>query len=218
MKNLLLICSLLLSVSISAQTTYYKMHNGKVVNQVAFDSVKKSLSSKGIVEENFTKIVTKKDSIIKSVVFSIQVGRDPYSNYRKNVGKKFPIEDFKDASGMAFKPNYLEGKPTFVTFWFTRCPPCIEELPMLKSLKKKFGDKINFIAITFDPRNTVNSFAKKKKFDYEHITDADQQLKAMGIQSYPMNVMLDKSGKITRISGDIIKFEKQTLDYLTSLL
>jgi len=220
MKYIFLLCSLLMTASISAQNTYYKIGNGKPMSQDLYDGIKKKLSANGVVEESFIKTATKKDSVIKTVKLSIKEGTltNHYAAFEKNIGKKFPIEKFKDSKGATYKPDALAGKPTFINFWFTRCPPCIEEIPMLNSLQKKFGDKVNFIAITFDDKATVNTFLKKKKINFDHITDAKLQLGIMEVQAYPMNVMLDKNGNVVKVTGDIIDNKKEISDYIHSLL
>ena len=219
MKNKILLCSLLFAVGASAQTTYYKIGNGKPMSQAVYDGIKTRVSANGVVKEEFLKKETRQDSIIKTVKLSIKEGtlKSSYA-LAKDIGKRFPIEKFKDSKGGPYAENALDGKPTFINFWFTRCKPCIEEIPSLNALKKKFGDKVNFIAITFDSRVLVDSFLKKQHIDFEHITDATPQLFDLEVQVYPMNVLLDKDGKIVKVTGDIMDKKKEIANSITKLL
>lgn len=222
--NLLLFGLLLTSVIASAQTTYYKMPNGKIINQELYIKVKTSLAQHGKVEEIFTDTRTAKDSIIKTVDLKVTAVNEngesfgPYAIHKKKIGQHFTIEKFKKANGKAYTATALNGKPTFINFWFTKCPPCIAEIPNLNSLKAKFGDKVNFIAITFDDADMVKKFLVKKPLNFEQITDARPQLTEMGIEAYPMNVLLDKDGKIINVYGEITYDEAVITSILTQML
>ena len=53
--------------------------------------------------------------------------------------------------------------------WFTSCALCIEEMPVLNELKSKYGEKFNFLSITFDSESKVKKFLEKHKFEFTHI-------------------------------------------------
>ncbi|MFY0483882.1 TlpA family protein disulfide reductase [Flavobacterium sp. PLA-1-15] len=116
------------------------------------------------------------------------------------------------------KGDYLDGKPTFINFWFTRCPPCIEELPLLNKLKAKYGDKVNFISITFDDKKKVDDFLKKHKFDYMHITDSEKQIDALNISGFPTNMILDKDGVIRTLNGAVNEFQIKQIETVLDVL
>lgn len=224
MKTTLLLFGLLLtSIIASAQTTYYKMPNGKIINNELYTKVKASLGEHGTVEEIFTDTRTAKDSVIKTVNLKVTAvdesgeSFDPYAIHKKKIGQRFPIEKFKKVNGKAYTATALNGKPTFINFWFTKCPPCIAEIPNLNSLKAKFGDNVSFIAITFDDAEIVKKFLVKKSLNFEQITDARPQLTEMGIEAYPMNVLLDKDGKIINEYGEITYDEAVITSILTQI-
>jgi len=99
--------------------------------------------------------------------------------------------------------NDFKGKPTLINFWFTGCAPCIEEMPVLNKMAERFKDKINFIAITFEPAERVQIFLNRKRFDFLHLVDANDYIKSLGINSFPKNLFLDAKGKILLIEGGI---------------
>ena len=112
----------------------------------------------------------------------------------------------------------FKGKPTFITFWFTQCAPCIKELPALKDLKNRYGNKVNFLAITFNNKKEVESFLEKREFDYKHIIDAQEFINEIGLNTYPRNIFLDKNGVVQSIKNEIpykkvMKSNKPVLEF-----
>ena len=47
------------------------------------------------------------------------------------------------------------GKPLFLNFWATWCPPCVEEMPAIEAMYKKHGDRLNFAAVSVDNETGV---------------------------------------------------------------
>lgn len=41
-------------------------------------------------------------------------------------------------------------KPLFLNFWATWCPPCVGEMPAIEAMYKKYGDRLNFAAVSVD--------------------------------------------------------------------
>lgn len=198
------------SLNCFSQNTYFKMPNGKIIDNTTYEAAKENLSKSGKVEENVLETHTQNDSIIKTVKLTILTTKDasgnyydPYKSQKELVGRHFPIEKFKKSNGRFFDADELTGKPTLINFWFTSCPPCIQEIPLLNELELSFKERINFLSITFDTEDKVNKFLKDKNIRFNHITDAKQQLKLMGIEAYPMNFIIDKFGNVVNVYGEI---------------
>ena len=207
-----------------AQTNYYKMKNGKILTEEQSSTVKQNASKNGKVEEIILKREIKNDSIINTTRITILMRDDknnyfdPYSEPKKLIGKHFPIENFKNSKQKQFSKNYLKGKPTFINFWFTRCLPCIEEIPMMNNLKEKYGDKVNFIAITYENKKSVDDFLKKKNINFQHITNSKKEIDNLKYSSYPTNLILDKNGNLKYVYGEISDFQDDIELILDNLL
>ena len=52
--------------------------------------------------------------------------------------KEFPKFDLNTLMDKNFNSEQLKGKPTMINFWFTRCAPCIDEMPVLNKIKEKY--------------------------------------------------------------------------------
>lgn len=117
----------------------------------------------------------------------------------KWINLPFPDFDIINPSGASIKNEDLKGKITLVNFWFTGCQPCIQEMPALNKLVKKYGGSVNFIAFTFNETSEVKSFLKDHDFNYMQLPGAQQLVKTLDISSYPTHMLLDKEGNIKKI-------------------
>ena len=84
----------------------------------------------------------------------------------------------------------------FINFWATWCPPCIAEMPDLQELYNDYGEKITFLFVTNEDRETVSSFFTKKEYNlpaYQAIQKAPEQLYS---RSIPATYLINKQGEI----------------------
>lgn len=128
---------------------------------------------------------------------------DPYGETKKYIGTRFQIEKLANEIQKNFDKNFLNGKPTFINFWFTKCPPCIEEIPLLNKLENQYKGKINFITISFNDKKTIDEFIKQQPFNFQHITDSKKQIDELKISAYPTNLILDKNGIVKFVFGEV---------------
>jgi len=215
-KTILILIITLISDLLSAQNIIkYKMPDGQIFSEQVYNAIKKNFDKQNlevkiidstIVENTLTRIVDIKS---KGYYESKAKGEkfDPFAKFKENIGKEFKISEFYNEKGVRYSKNELVGKPTIINFWFTSCTPCIAELPYLHNLKSEFGNKVNYLAITFDSQDKVNNFLKKTNFDFSHIINSSEQIKDLVISRYPMTYILDNKGKIYEIYGGLSDFE-----------
>lgn len=217
--------------SIFAQTVFYKTTDGILMTQENYLQIKKEIDERedltGKYQEIQIKTKIQNDTIIKIIKFEkiiLALGKnnkmyDPYAEPRKLIGTRFPIELFKNENNENFSTDFLNNKSTIVNFWFTNCPPCIEEIPDLVKLKNEFSEKVNFLAITFDSRRKVEKFLEKRPFfDFIHITDSQKPINKLKIESYPMTFILNQNGEIINFYGDVLSFQLKDLEEIVQIL
>jgi thiol-disulfide isomerase/thioredoxin len=61
-----------------------------------------------------------------------------------------PTRTLQDASGAEITLADFRGKVMVVNLWATWCAPCVEEMPTLGALQRRFGDRIQVIPISAD--------------------------------------------------------------------
>ncbi len=112
------------------------------------------------------------------------------------VGKKAPSFSMTDMNGKTISSESLVGKVVVLNFWFVTCKPCIEEIPALNEVYKKYKNnpEVIFASITFNEKEKVNKFLKKHPLDYPVISDARNICNDFSVKSYPTNMVIDKDG------------------------
>jgi thiol-disulfide isomerase/thioredoxin len=155
------------------------------------------------VEEKFLV----EDSLISLVTIHLSdkrpahlINMAPLSDFK---GKLFPEFNLATLKGDSLNSESLYGKPTLINFWFTRCAPCIDEMPVLNEIAESYGDRFNFIAITYEKRDAVEKFLDKHDFNFTHLVSARNFIDTLGLQSYPMNLFIDRNGVLKVVKGGI---------------
>jgi len=93
--------------------------------------------------------------------------------------------------------NQLKGKVILVNFWATWCPPCRAELPMIQELYDGYKDKIEFVFVTTENWQTVDSFFKKNNYNlpvYNSISSPPALFTKTN--SIPATYLIDQDGNV----------------------
>ena len=96
-------------------------------------------------------------------------------------------------SGKEVSLDQFKGKKAvWLVFWATWCPYCQKEIPALKELHKKYGDKVEILAIHIGVNDSIFS------------NEITRQYKVRGT---PTQIVIDAKGRVvfkgTRVPQDI---------------
>ncbi len=213
------------------QTKYFQISEGTIIDseanekrkaklmQVAMSSTTQKEAIVSLVEKT-KEIRRSKDSLILSseLKFDIDIDTRKKSETKsvdteEYIGKEFPSKNLKTLNNKSISVMDLKGKPTLINFWYTKCEPCIAEMPVLNRIKSELKDSVNFVAITYESKEKVNLFLKKHKFNFMQVTNAQKLIDELGISAFPVNIFLDKNGIVKGIEGGIpIVFEIKNMN------
>ncbi len=90
------------------------------------------------------------------------------------------------------------GKPLFLNFWASWCPPCVGEMPHIQKMYEKYGDRINIAAVSIDD-NEGDAIAYIKEAGLSLPTyygDVQKIGKAYQIEAIPLSLIVSPSGEI----------------------
>lgn len=93
---------------------------------------------------------------------------------------------------------------TLVEFWASWCKPCQKEIPYLKEVLDKYGDKLSIYAVSIDryPDLWKKGISRDGSERFIHVIGSDRQglpnaaLQGLGIKSIPSNFLLDNQKRI----------------------
>lgn len=113
-----------------------------------------------------------------------------------------PAFSLADLNGKTIDNQHLQGKVTFINFWFPSCPGCVNEMPKVIKMAHDYQGK-NFqvlgISQPFDPIESVRNYTSTRQLPFTVMYDADGAVgKAFGTQVYPTSVLINKQGEIVK--------------------
>jgi thiol-disulfide isomerase/thioredoxin len=118
---------------------------------------------------------------------------------------------FVDLQGRARALNEWRGKVVVANFWATWCAPCLEEIPLLVSIRRAYAkNMIEVVGIAIDQAAKVQQFAAKMQMDYPILLAETQGLdliRTLGNRSggLPFTVFLDRAGKPTSTKIGVLR-------------
>ncbi|WP_047419097.1 TlpA disulfide reductase family protein [Cellulophaga sp. Hel_I_12] len=219
--RILMCTTFLWALNSFGQIEYYSTNGKNRLTKVELENQKQELKQKFgkiskqeiFVDIKIKNTETKKDSIIQTISFDIHDGKSRGGGNKgylaKLIGEKFPDFELKTLLGEKFSASQLNGKPTMINFWFTKCAPCIDEMPVLNTIYDQYKNDINFVAITYESKETVSAFLKKYPFKFKHLVDAQSFTDSLELKAYPLNLFLDANGVLQYIENGIAYVMKE---------
>lgn len=120
----------------------------------------------------------------------------------QNAGVGQPPQDFTVTltSGSTFTLSEQKGKVILLDFWSTSCPPCIEEIPNIRTIYQKNKENgFDIISISLDEnKQKLADFLSKQPMPWNTVFSGngwdDDIAKLYEISSIPSVYLLDKKG------------------------
>ena len=107
------------------------------------------------------------------------------------------------AAGASFRLSAHRGRPIFMNFWATWCPPCLEEMPSMERLwrdQKQSGFVMLAVTVDADPK-VVAPFVERHGFTFTVGLDAKMELAQIyGVRALPSSFVIDRDGQLTAVA------------------
>lgn len=116
-----------------------------------------------------------------------------------------PDFSFTSLSGEKVSLEDLRGKVVLLDFWATWCGPCVDSVPDLRNLHKKYAKDPSFvlIGVSADRDDQVwREFTADNKMVWTQYRDKDRRiLRVFDIRAFPTYVIIDHEGIVRYRSG-----------------
>ncbi len=138
-------------------------------------------------------------------------------------GSKAPAPNFtlQTLDGGKISMSDLRGKAVVINFWSTSCFPCILEMPAFEELNRKMaGQPFQILAITPDPRDSVEKAAARHNINVDILLDPDgAAAMRFGVYATPTTFIIAPDGTVdNKIMGAADWGDQSVVDYLTNLI
>lgn len=104
-----------------------------------------------------------------------------------------------EIDGRRYDSERFQDKVVLLNFWATWCPPCVEELPSLNRLQRRYADReLRIVSIDFrETPEQMASFLQRTPVEFPVLMDGDGQV-ALNWQvfSFPSSFIIDRQGRI----------------------
>jgi thiol-disulfide isomerase/thioredoxin len=117
------------------------------------------------------------------------------------VGDPAPDTVGTTLSGKPFSLSLLRDRWTIVDFWATWCPACLETLPEIARIRKRFPDA-NWVGMSFDDKpDDVEHFLQGKNYNWTQVflgpMEESAIPRAWGFVDIPQMFLVSPSGRIS---------------------
>lgn len=136
------------------------------------------------------------------------------------IGDRSPdlcIEQLLNApAGSEATLDALRGKLVVLEFWATWCGPCVGAIPHVNKLHDAYKDRVVFISVTDEDRETVETFQQNDPAIRGWIgLDTDRSLfKAYNVRAIPTTIVLDAEGRFVARTNPAVLNEARLDAYL----
>jgi cytochrome c biogenesis protein CcmG/thiol:disulfide interchange protein DsbE len=116
-----------------------------------------------------------------------------------HVGEVAPALSVPQVGGGTIDLTNLRGKPVWVNFMATNCPPCLDEFPLMNGFEARYGDK-GLVILAIDVKEEegqVAAFADQLSASFPLGLDLDGSAQQRwGALALPVHYWIDKDGII----------------------
>jgi peroxiredoxin len=116
-----------------------------------------------------------------------------------------PAPDFIAVSldGKPVALSDYRGKPVWLNFWGSWCPPCRAEMPDIQAAYEQLAPKgMNLLAVSLgESPNDAAEFAAKNKTTFTILVDPNRKLTTPSypIYNFPTHIFIDSAGVVRKL-------------------
>lgn len=148
-----------------------------------------------------------------SCPFSDNTASKPLSTAKASAAELAPDFSYKElGSGKTMRLSDLKGKPVFINFWATWCPPCVGELPHIEKKYAEYKDRMHFVILSVDDNEQEPArFIQSKGYTFPAAYGDHQALgRAYGIDAIPASYIISADGRI--VASTVGSMNEASLD------
>lgn len=125
----------------------------------------------------------------------------------------------EDVNGNLVSLEEMKGKPIFMNFWATWCPPCVAEMPDIHSLYQEMKDDVIFVMLSRDKdEQRAKDWIKKNNYEFPIYFLRSSLPREYQSRSIPTTYVISPAGEITVRKSGMAKYDTDDFkSYLRNL-
>lgn len=121
------------------------------------------------------------------------------------------LPDFRatDLDGAPVGRDSLRGRVAVLHFWATWCPPCVEELPTLRRIAERYGDRVLVLGVSLDGLDELSTehlraWIARQNVAGRHVYDGrgweSDLVRAFGVEQIPFSLVVGRDGTVVAVN------------------
>jgi cytochrome c biogenesis protein CcmG, thiol:disulfide interchange protein DsbE len=139
-----------------------------------------------------------------------------------NVGDSAPAFSITASNGRTITAADFGGKVLVLNFWATWCEPCVDEMPSLNALARRFQDRgLVVLGVSVDKdENAYKQFLTRLKISFPTARDPEQKVNQdYGTVQFPETYIINAQGKVVdKIISAVNWTDDKMVNHVQSLL
>ncbi|MGM0375359.1 MAG: redoxin domain-containing protein [Bacteroidota bacterium] len=90
----------------------------------------------------------------------------------------------------------FHGRPVFLNFWATWCPPCIAEMPSIQELYDDYKDKVAFVLVSNESQEVIDAFMERHDYDLPVYSLTGNKPDIFETSTIPSTYFIGPSGRL----------------------
>lgn len=125
---------------------------------------------------------------------------------RERLTSAFALLDARDLQGTRWTAASLRGRIVVLDFWATWCAPCLAELPWLRRIQARHGDRVVVLGVNLDvsDRRTLTGWLRRQGVEWPQLHDGrgynGDLARQFEVTSLPTSVLIDREGRVQALN------------------
>jgi thiol-disulfide isomerase/thioredoxin len=129
----------------------------------------------------------------------LAIGIVLFQYYKYRVAPNFKVNELKllSSQGAAYPITFKKDKLLVISFFTTWCGSCHQEFKQIQQAKfKNLIPDIEFIAVTDESLDKLNSYIATYSYDYIDFVHISQNVGNLGVHAFPTIYIFNSKGKL----------------------
>jgi len=153
-----------------------------------------------------------KNRVLFAALALVLAGCAQSATQHASVGAPAPNFSEPTADGTTLTMASLQGKPLWLNFFATWCPPCNEEAPAVSAVRGEYLARgLQVVGVdVLENATKAKQFVDKHQLQYPAVVDSGALRDAYNIDGMPVNVFVDRTGIVRAIEvGELTRAEME---------